>query len=210
MPAVTQILSNIDARVPNVTSATQKVAWMNQAQDKVWRFMASTELYEFNSVADQGVYTLPVAIAADMIKSVQVSASTKIDGTESYMTYEYCGSDDVLAGSQYYNALGNIGIYPTPAKSGYNIKIYYETKPVTLSTNTLGVTPSLNPEYQDIYEYFVCKQLVQSGNAPDIELANNYESEVKEITKKVQMNYYKRKAKNPKAKVSYKDKWWKG
>lgn len=174
--------------------------------------MATTELYEFDTVASQAIYSYSSDMKIDMIKSLQVSNSTVIDGTETYTTYEFAGMDDQLIGNQYYDAMGSLGIYPVPstAGSGYNVKVWYESSPVQLSTNTLTTVPSINVEYQDILKFRAMKVIAQSGNAPDIELANNYQAEEDAIMKKIRMDYNKRKYRKPNETYRRSEGWWQG
>ena len=216
MPSVSQLLSDIRTRLPASTDTFTDgvvIGWMNDMQNEIWRYMASTEVYEFDTIAGQALYTLPSDCAFDMIKSVQVSNSTTIDGEEGYTTYEYAGSDDELKGSQYYDALNNIGLYPEPSSddgAGYSVKMTYEASPTQLSTNTLTTIPSINTEYHDILKFRVMKNIAQSGNAPDVELANNYQREEDAIMRKIGIDYYKRKQKLPRKTWNYQDGWWKG
>jgi len=208
-----QLLDDIDTRLVNTFTATQKISWINSHQLEIWRYLASTELYEFDTVAGQSIYAMASDMRIDMIKSVLVSNSTTIDGTEGYTTYEYAGPDDEFDGSAYYDALGSLGIYPVPSTAtgtGYNVKVSYEPSPVALSTNTLTTVPSINVEYQDILKFRTMKIIAQSGNNPDVELANNYQREEDSIMKKIIMNYNKGKFKKPRNTYRRSEAWWKG
>ena len=215
MPTLQQILDDIKSRLPYSTASfpdSRVIDWINQCQSEVWRYMASTEMYEFDTIASQAIYTLPSNCAFDMIKSIQVSNSTTIDGMEGYTTYEYAGSNDELTGNQYYDALGQIGIYPIPTSdgAGYSVKLTYEASPTQLSAGTLSTVPSINTEYQDILKFRAMKNIAQSGNSPDVELANNYQREEDAIMGKIRIDYYKRKQKLPRKTWNYQDGWWKG
>lgn len=213
MPTLQNLLDDIDARLPNTYTNTQKISWINSHQLEIWRYLASTELYEFDTVAGQSIYTMASDMRIDMIKSVLVSNSTTIDGTEGYTTYNYAGPDDEFDGSAYYDALGSLGIYPVPSTAtgtGYNVKVSYEPSPVALSTNTLTTVPSINTEYQDILKFRTMKIIAQSGNNPDVELANNYQREEDSIMKKIIMDYNKRKFKKPRNTYRRSESWWSG
>lgn len=202
MPTVQQLLTDVKTRLPYSTSVFTDgtvIGWMNDAQNEVWRHLASTELYEFDTIASQAIYTMASDMRIDMIKSLQVSDSTTIDGTEGYTTYKFAGMDDELTGSYYYDSLGSLGIYPVPstAGSGYNVKVWYEPSPVQLSTGTLTTVPSINTEYQDILKFRAMKVIAQSGNNPDVELANNYQREEDAIMRVIKGDYYKRKHRKP-------------
>lgn len=213
MPTVQQLLDDIDSRLPNAISQSRKITWMNDTQNEIWRYMASTEVYEITTIGGQALYTLASDVATDMIKNVQVSNSTVIDGTEGYGSYDYAGPNDELTGQQWYDALGQIGIYPAPTtdESGYNIKVTYEASPTQLSTGTLATVPDVNVEYQDILKWRVLRDIARSGSAPDVELANNYQADYDEILRRVRMDFYKRKLRNPQGpQWSYQRGWWNG
>ena len=213
LPTVQSLLDDIDARLINTFTATQKISWINDVQNEIWRYMSITDLYEFDTVAGQTTYVMASDMSIDMIESVQVSDSTVIDGTEGYTMYEYAGVDDELSGCQYYDALGSIGIYPMPSTAtggGYNVKVTYDPSPVQLSTNTLTIVPSINAEYQDILKFRAMKVIAQSGNNPDVELANNYQREEDTMMNKIKMDYYKRNFRKPRDTYRRKESWWKG
>jgi hypothetical protein len=216
MPSVQQLLNDIRTRFPASTNTFTDgivIGWMNDTQNEIWRFMASTEVYETDTVAGQAIYSMASDMRIDMIKSLQISNSTTIDGTEGYITYDYAGPEDELSGNQYYDALGQIGIYPVPSTatgSGYKIKISYEASPVQLSTDTLATIPSVNAEYQDILKWRALRDITGSGNDPNVALENNYQAKYDKIYKKIKMDYYKRKSANPRDTYSYAEGWNKG
>lgn len=216
MPTVQQILNDVKIRLPYSTDSFTDgtlTGWMNELQNQIWRYCASTEQYTFDTIAGQALYTISDDMKFDKIKSVQISDSTTIDGTEGYNLYTYAGVDDDLDDAQWYKALGQIGIYPTPSTAdgaGYRVKITYEPAPTALSTDTLTAEPDINDEYHDIFKYRLMKVIAQSGNAPDVELANNFQREENDMMKMIRHDYYKRKQKLPRTQFSYKQNWWNG
>ena len=216
MPSVQQLLSDIRIKTPSSTATFTDgvvIGYMNDAQNEIWRYMASTEIYEFTTIAGQALYSMSSDMAIDMIKSLKISNSTVIDGTETYVDYEYAGPDDVLSGNKFYDALGLIGIYPVPSSdtgSGYSAKITYEAKPVQLSTNTLTTVPSINDEYHDILKWRACRDIVGSGNNPDTMLASYYQGLYDKLFRLIKMDYNKRKAANPKTSYPRSEGWYNG
>lgn len=215
MPTVSQLLTDIQTRLPYSTNSFTDgtvIGWMNDTQQTIWRYLASTDIYEFDTVGGQAIYTYASDMKPDKIKSVQKSNSTVIDGAEEYITLTYCGPDDELSGNQWYDAEGGIGIYPTPTtdEGGYSIKITYEPAPVALSTNTLSTVPSINVEYQDILKWRVCRDIAASGQHPDVDLANNYAAMYNALFDRIRMDYEKRKARLPRSRWDYGAKWWTG
>ena len=211
MATLQQLLDDIDARLPNTFTATQKITWMNDCVGEVWRYMASTKLHTTVTVSSQANYELPTGIEFDKIKRVEVANST---AGETFNEYTYKGDDDTKTDYSYLKNVTTDGtrlqLYPTPDTADYPIKIKYEAKPTVLSTNTLSTGVQINSEYQDILKFRAMKVIAQSGNSPDVELANNYFMEELEILRKIRTDYYKRKQKLPKSRFDYRQNWYKG
>ena len=216
MPTVQQLLNDIRIRVPSSTDTFTDgvvVGWMNDTQNEIWRYMASTESYQFDTIAGQAIYNMASDMKIDMVKSLQISNSTTIDGTETYTTYEYAGPDDVLSGNKYYDAFDQIGLYPVPSSdtgSGHKVKVTYEAAPTQLSTNTLTTVPGINNEYQDILKWRVCRDISGSGNNPDINLYSFYQGLYDKLLKAIKMDYNKRKAANPRDTYPRSEGWYNG
>ena len=215
MPSVQQILSDIRTRLPASTNTFTDgvvIGYMNDCQNEIFRYMASTEIYEFDTIASQAIYNMASDMEIDKINSVQMSDSTVIDGTESYVTYEFAGINETMSGNCYYDALGQIGIYPVPSTSGsgYKVKIHYEASPVQLSTNTLSTIPSINDEYQDILKWRACRDIAGSGNSPNTSLTTLYQGFYDKLFKMIKMDFYKRKFKNPKENYARSEGWFNG
>lgn len=215
MPTVQQLLNDVRTRLPSSTATFTDgvvIGWFHDTQQEIWRYLASTEIYEFDTIASQALYNMASDMAVDMIKSVEVSNSTIIDGTETYTTYTFAGSDDELTGNHYYDALGQIGLYPIPstAGSGYNVKITYEASPVALSTNTLSTVPSINSEYQDIFKWRACRDIAGSGNSPDTSLTTYYQGLYDKLFKKIKTDYNTRKHRKARENYRRSESWWNG
>ncbi len=215
MPSVQQLLNDVRIRMPGSTATFTDgvvVGYMNDCQNEIFRYMASTDIYEFDTIASQAIYNMASDMEIDKINSVQMSDSTVIDGTEGYVTYEFTGINETLSGNCYYDALGQIGIYPVPSTSGsgYKVKIHYEASPVQLSTNTLSTIPSVNDEYQDILKWRACRDIAGSGNSPDTSLTMYYQGLYDKLFKMIKMDFYKRRAKNPRENYSRSEGWWNG
>lgn len=216
MPTVQQLLTDVATRLQYSTNSfpdATVIGWMNDTQNEIWKWMSSTDQYQFSTIAGQALYTIPDDMRLDRIQSVQVSDSTVIDGTEGYLTYVFAGQDDELVGNQYFDALGEIGLYPVPstaAGTGHSVKITYEPRPVQLSTSTLATVPSLDADYQDILKWRVLRDIARSGRDPDTDLANNYQADYDALFARIKLDYYKRKQAEPKRQLPYNDGWWRG
>ena len=216
MPSVQQLLNDIAVRLQYSTSSfpdATVVGWMNDTQNEIWKWLASTDQFQFTTIAGQATYDMASDMRIDRIQSVQVSASTVIDGTEQYLTYAFAGQDDQLVGNQWFDALGQIGLYPVPSTGtgdGYNVKITYEPRPVQLSTSTLTTIPSLDEDYQDILKWRVLRDIARSGRDPDVDLANNFQADYDAILDRIKMDYYRRKQAAPRLQRPYSAGWFRG
>ena len=201
MATVGSILSDVALRLPHSTVAftdSVKVGWMNDLQNEVWRYAASTKAYSFQLTSGVTDYAMATDMAFDKIKYVALSDSTVNTSTALYTEYPYVGPQETL-GNNYSKAWGStIGdiLLPIPTTSGYFVKVIYENKPVVLTTSATDV-PSLNSEFHDIYKFRVMKVISQAGNNPDIELANNYQLEEDSMLKKIRMDYHNRNFRKP-------------
>jgi hypothetical protein len=215
MPTVQDLLDDVRRRVPASTDTftdSVVIGWFQDTQLELWRYMASTEDYEFDTQAGIAIYPMASDMRIDMIKSFLVSNSTVIDGTEEYTTYEFSGQGAELTGYQYYDAFGQLGIYPAPTSdgSGYRVKVFYESAPATLSASETTTVPSINVEYQDILKWKACQDIAGSGNSPDLTNAAYYQALYDRLFLRIKMDYAKRKAQNPSDNYRRSESWWQG
>jgi len=212
-PTFLSLLQGIDAELPNTVASTDKINWMNLAIREEWRWIASTKLFSTSLTAAKAIYTLPNDARHDKINYFAVSDSTARSSTENWTVYTPVGQDDELSGNQYYKAGGGVGIYsvPTTDDAGKGLMAMYEAIPITYASTTDTTSiPNISKDYINIVSWKVKRRVALAGASPDVEVANNCQAEVDEIVKKIKMNYYKKKAKNPSDKFSYKANWWNG
>lgn len=203
-----EMLNYINTVLPNTVSTEIKVKYINDEQRKIYKYMSELDMYETISIANQPIYTLPDDCEIESISQVLVSNTTVLDSSTPFVTYSYAGENDSLdSGSFYYNALGNLGLYPIPDKTNYAIRILYEKRPIIFATSDGNKEFNIEGDFLDFIQTRVMSKIARTGNYPDIELANNYEIEAKEIESKLKMDRAKRKAKNPKSRYSYKEGW---
>jgi len=214
MATIGSILSDIALRLPHSTATITdavKIGWMNDLRDEIFKFAASTQEYMFQQTSGVSEYAMSTNMEFDMIKAVYVSDSTVDTSTAKYTLYPYVGPEDDL-GNNYSKARGStIGdiLLPTPSTSGVFVKVIYESKLTTLTTSSSDI-PQLNPSFQNIYKFRVMKNICQTGNNPDVELANNYQREEDAIMKKIKQDYYLRKSRKPTDTYKRSESWWSG
>lgn len=211
-PTYHSLLSEVDMTLPNAVASSDKIAWMNDSVKRVWPWVSSTKWYQTTTVADQAIYPMSTDMRFEGIKRVFISDSTARSTTEEYTELELAHEDDTLSGFQYYKAGHGIGIYPVPSTLDYDnraLNIAYEPIPANYSStaDTTTVLP-LHPHYGNLIVFDVCSRVAKAGNNPDVDLANNYTMEYRELLRDAKRDYYNRHKK--KRTWSYKEGWWNG
>ena len=212
MPTVVQILADIDVRLPNSFTEAQKLAFCNDIQRKLYPYIDYEQTYDF--VASSSMeYSLSTNIRIDKIKAVYIADSTLATSTTVWQEHEYVGAGNTLEGYQYYvpniehyntTAVNTIGLYPNSTEERYG-RIYYNSLLPALTTTT---TPSFNEEWHDIIKFGVMEIIAKSGNNPDIELANNYHREYRDMLREIKKATATKKWKRPRYKWNYAEHTW--
>lgn len=202
------LVTYIDTYLPNALTTANKIELINNEIKKFWTEMTSTSYYQFVTVADQPIYSMPTDMEFRMIvpNGVVVSDSTAaVSSTTIFQTYSLAGYDDTLNGRQYYEVPGgSIGLYPIP-DNGYPVKIRYQVRP-TISTDSTTLL-NITDDYVDLIKFRVMSRIAKSGNAPDVELANNYELDARELERRMKVEDAKRDRKEARLVWSYKEGW---
>jgi hypothetical protein len=199
-----QILTYINELLPNRINSTTIVTLINNEQRKIWEKMTPESYYSFDTIANQSLYLLASDMNFEKISDVLVYSTTDdVDFTQ----YEFAGLSEELVGYRYYDALENIGISPTPTKTGCTVQIRYQVRPTIFASSDTAVEFNLDNDYLDLVKFRVMSRIAKSGKNPKIELANNYESDANELERKLRMKYANKKAKLPKRRISYKKGW---
>lgn len=207
MPTVQELLNDIDVLLPNTFTTAQKLVWMNEAQRLLFKYMNSMEVYEFTTVADQATYNMASDCTIDLIDSVQLCTDSEITVDSIFYQYRFVPLNAEFTGNNYYEVPGGlIGLYPVPEETGYNVKIFYNKRPVLLSASDLTVTPNLNEDYQPALKSYTLSKIAKAGNNPDVELANNYMIEFNNYMGMMFQDWAKNKAKVPRN--SRANRWW--
>ncbi len=203
-----EILDDINLRLPNKFAVNDKIRWMNNCVKKYWQYLASTELYTFNTTDDQAFYEYADNMVPEKIQKLEVASSA---GSTSFMEYDYAGINDDLSGGKWLNTPTSDGmmlqLYPAPSTT-VEVKIRYETIPTEVSNSS--DTVDIPDEYADLIKFNVMKVIAQSGNAPDVDLSNNYDMEERDEFRRLRMDYYKKKQRLPRQTKTYKDHFWNG
>jgi len=204
-----EVLTYIDTLLPNGLTSAMKVTLINGEVRKVWMDMTSTNYYNFNTVANQATYTIPSDMEFEMIveNGLMIANSTlAVSSTTVFETYKYCGPEDELNSKQFYDALGLIGIYPVP-DNGFPARIRYQERPTIFASTDTAIEFNLDQDYIDLVKFRTMARIAKSGNGPDVELANNYESDARELEARLKMMAAQKRRKISKQRVSYREGW---
>jgi hypothetical protein len=204
-----QVLNYINTFLPHSIASSDVVALINAEQRKVWEDLTSTNLYEFYTVANQPTYSLPTNCRIENIveNGVMIATSTgAVTTTTIFETYSYCGPDDELEGNRYYEALDEIGISPVPDNI-YPARIKYQEYFTAFASSDTNMQFNLDQDYIDIIKFKVMSRIAKSGRFPNVELANNYEMDARELERKMKVGKAKEKVKTNRTRWSYQD--WK-
>jgi hypothetical protein len=219
MATTVQLLADINARLPNSFSTATKLAWMNDVQRKLAKYLELETVHEFVASSSM-TYALSTSIRMDRITHVYTGDSTaiaNISSTTVWTEHDYAGADDVMEGYKYYtptiehyNTTGfstDLGIFPESTEIRV-ARVYYNTLLTDLTTAAGGVNPTFKTEWHDILKFGTLETIAKSGNDPDVELANNYHTEYLGILKEIKKDNAQRKMKTPRFKLSYQDWTW--
>lgn len=212
-PTYLSILNDIDYRVPNVVPSSDKIRWMNDAVKRHWKYVASTGIATSTTVKGVAIYSMSTDLRFEKINYVGMSDSTARSSTELYTEYTPAGANDSLSGNQYYKAGAGIGIYPVPTSDEEDraIKAIYEPFPVVYaSTTDTTSVPKIAQDYTEIITFPVCRDVARAGNNPDVELANNYEAEYRDVLSRARHDYYQRQRESRKDSYPRSEHNWNG
>lgn len=218
MPTTVQILADVDARLPNSFSESQKLAWINDTQRKIAKYLQVEQTYDFVASSSMA-YSISTNIRFENIKHLYTGDSTKIadiSSTTIWQEHDYAGADDVLSGYKYYvpnishftstGTSTSLCLYPESTEVRV-ARIYYNTLLDDLTT-TSGNAPLWNSEWHDILKYGVMEIIAKAGNNPDIDLANNYRYEYNDILRDIKKDNAVKKWKRPRIKWNYENFTW--
>ena len=201
-----QVTTYISELLPNAVNSTTIITLINAEQRKLWEHMTQANFYEFNTVEDQAIYSLPTNISIDMVNDLMISDSTgAVSSTHVFQSYSYTGQDEELTGTKFYDALnGLIGIYPIP-DNVYPAKLQYQEYFTAFASSDTNTQFNLDQDYIDLIKFRVMARVAKSGKFPNITLANNYESDANKLERKMKVKQAKDKAKTPKRRWGYAD-----
>jgi hypothetical protein len=201
METIGQVKTYINELLPNGVSSTTIVTLINNELRKNWDYLTSTALYSFNTSSGVSVYSLPTDVTIGMVSGLQIANTT---GSTYYQKYEFSGFDNDLTGFKYYDMFGEIGVYPIPDNT-YSALLRHQEYPTLFNSTDVSVQFNVDQDWVDYIKFKVMARIAKAGNAPDVDLANGYESDAKELWRRIKMKSSKEKVKVNNNRWSYKD-----
>lgn len=211
MATLGNLLDFINLAYPNSVATTDKINIVNDIQNYIFKYMSSSGVYCFDTVNGQYAYDLTdlgAGFTFDLINDVMVAATTGVPTTDTVFTsYEWAGPEqEMSAGHYYYNALGDLGLYPVP-DNAYASRVYYEQRPIQFASSDTATEINLDPDYLGFIKNKAVATVARLGHYPDVDISNNYEQEAQEFERRLKMNRAKEKAKRPDKTWSYTEDW---
>lgn len=192
---LSEILDMMDMLCPSLTtfSDAQKVTVLNEELKSIFRELQENEIYEFDTVADQAIYTKPSSAKLEDFLYVSITTDTTITENTKFSEYQFAELNDELTYKHYYDAFdAGFGVYPVPTTSGWKGRIIYKKRPTLLDSTNQTASPELEEDWHRILVYGAIAELAGAGNNPDIEIANNYSMKYNALLKEIKQSRYER------------------
>lgn len=210
--SLSEVLSYIDSILPNGISTANKVTIINDILKNDWKHFTSTAYHTFNTASSQVYYDLPTNCKIYHIveNGVSVSASTAaVSSTTVYEPYSFIGQDEAVDGNVFFECSTSstqIGIYPTP-DDVYPARIKYQEYPTLMSSTATTTLFNVDDDFINYIKNKTMSVVAQSGKFPRIDLANNYESNAREILRKCKLRKKQENVKTSRYRLSYQQGW---
>lgn len=202
---VSQILDYAKGKFPKAanttlfTEASMLVDLDLIHKEEYEKFMQLTNYYKtdktLETVADQLEYTLPTNCTVENIVGSQILIT--ID-TEDYIFGYADGEQDITDGYYYrYGSAENKIEITRDGKaidtSGYVITIKFYPKPTAITATTQ--TPDINEDWHNLLCYRLINRLAMTGETPDADIANIWQSEYDMAYEPIEKRFKKNKTK---------------
>lgn len=174
-PTIQALIAVIDAKYASAATDTDKVLYMNMAQNELSAFFGiEVEDNTLTTVIDQDEYVFPTGLTdISQIKSVGIGNQATVADRYDYTRYELVTRDDYpRQSSSFFQSVDPTGVkslvvYPPPSEAGLSIRILYR-KPLTeLSALDLTATPDFDSRYHYLLAYYAIAEICSSGASAD-------------------------------------------
>ena len=194
-----EILDRIKRYYPKATTWTDAdiVNVMNDEQREIFRQLQLKDMYEFETVEDQCIYSLPTSCEIEFIEYVGATEDTTITSDSEFTEYTFAELNEEMSGYKYFDANGLIGLYPVPDATGWNVRLIFYKRPALMDVTKTSEKPELKEDWHRIFVYGAIAEIAGSGSNPDITTANNYSVKYNKLMEDILLAKYNNK-KHPK------------
>lgn len=182
MSTVQQLLAQIDALYPNSVDTTNKVLFMNIAQNELSMYFGLiAEDTTLTTTAGTDTLTFPTGINdISQIETLDINNNLVSLGRNDFTRYEVGYVDDTdYSGKVVYQIYTSAGvkslvIYPAPTVTGLTIRIRYRKALTELSPIALTVSPDFDSRFHDMLALYACYMICSTGANPDYIQSNRF------------------------------------
>ena len=195
-----EILDRIKRYYPKATTWTdvEIVNVINDEQREIFRQLQLKDIYEFETVEDQCIYSLPTNCEIEFLEYVGVTEDSTITSSSEFTEYTFAQLNEAMSGYKYFDAMnGLIGLYPAPDTTGWSVRLIFRKRPALMDSTDTSETPELKEDWHRIFVYGPIAEIAGSGSNPDITTANNYTVKYNKLMEDILLAKYNNK-KHPK------------
>ena len=177
---VGQLIASINRDYPNAVSNTDKVAYMNEAQNFLSPYFGViVEDDSLTTVVDQDSYTFPTGLT-DVYEIISLAIANQATPSSRYDYTQYHLSkseENPMATFSYFQIIDSTGakklaIYPAPTIVALKIIIRFRKKLTDLDENLLTASPDFDSRFHSMLAYYCCHRICQAGSSADESAAN--------------------------------------
>jgi hypothetical protein len=179
MLTIQQIISEVDALVPNLFDNAKKVTWLNELNKEFFEIVKIPAIHLFSTISGVSTYELPNEVTSQKIEEIQVDQVL-------YKSLQY---DDVSPGHNFWIAEdGDLELHPPPSLTGQKGILKYSLGSRSIfTTGNLNIYPDAPKEYHWTYVLGLCERVAKGMN--DVSLANNYGNDYRANLLLAQQNF---------------------
>jgi hypothetical protein len=170
------IINEVDIRIPNTYTNTQKVDWLNEVNNEFFDIVKIP--ITFAATTNGEPIVVPANVREKNIRKVLVD-------TEFYRSFNYENTSSAM-NHYYLDENGSLVLSP-PANDSNVLVVYDKIGTFNFTSNDLAKEPEAPAEYHWLYILGLCVRIAKTQN--DVTLANNYENDYKNALLIAQQNY---------------------
>lgn len=210
---LSEVLTEISARLPHSFTDTQVIKWVNSVMRRYYKYAPkiTSVTTQLTSGISRYVTSATDGFAYENLLYVQhYNTTSTIASTDlaDYTMYKRSGLYEAKSDTYTFDSSGALGIAPPPTTSGYRIIVTYAKLPTMLTTDLTTSVPEMSTNYHELLVYGAMNIIAKSGLYHDIDVANNAQADFDELLSmaKFETARYKKRSHN-KNNISYRDGW---